>query len=335
MRRVYKVLCLLLAFTLGYAQVDSEKTEAFVEPEKIKESPKEPELISPSELEKTGTNKIDTSKDTDKVEKTIMDEIFKQGENQINHLVNTAKKNADQEIDLRDKKNKNGFVLGTQIILKKFEISQVISGFQKLTSTVPSLDAGLILGYQYYLAKNFGFRISGLIDAGSPAVLKAQTLQPAQTSSPSEATGANSIPATLIRGVYQKYWPVKGSVELSFLIDFYTSQKHVFGAMIGGGYEIEWGVLVNADASVGTNTSGLTRLVQKPQNVITSGLYPLVGLYYYYRHHQLGINYRIGEFYLIKEKNNEWDFNLGNSTATTITKFRPLGSLTLYYLYRF
>lgn len=273
------------------------------------------------------------------VDKTLEDVILDESGKGVSKAIDFVTQQADQEVDLGDPKNKRGFILGTQLILKKLEISQVISGFQELMSTTPSLNAGLVLGYQFYFSKRFGFRLSGLIDAGSPATLKATKLKSIELTPASEASSTRDLTAaviTPIEEVYQKYWPIKASVELSLLLDFVVTKKHVFGGLVGGGYELEWSVPVKANASIGNdNASALSKLVQKPQGVITSGLYPVVGLYYYYKKHQLGINYRFAQYYLVSENNTKWDFNTGSEDLKTTTKFRPGQSITLYYLYRF
>ncbi|WP_104697764.1 MULTISPECIES: hypothetical protein [unclassified Helicobacter] len=300
----------------------------------------DPYIRNPDSLKSSNTTKESIDSNTSKnMDKTLEDVILNEGGKKIDTVVDLVTQQADQEVDLRDSKNKSGFMLGTQLILKKLEISQVISGFQELMSTTPSLNAGLILGYQFYFSKRFGFRLSGLIDAGSPATLKATKLKaieltPAQT--PGTGGGITAAKITPIEEVYQKYWPIKGSIELSLLLDFVATQKHVFGGLIGGGYELEWSVPVKGNAIVGeNNTSALSKLVQKPQGVITSGLYPIVGLYYYYKKHQIGVNYRFAEYYLVSENNTRWDFDTGNGSLKTTTKFRPKQSITLYYIYRF
>lgn len=277
----------------------------------------------------------DTKKDI--AEEVLRDVAVDKGGKELDKLVDNAKEEAKKDIDLRE--NKNGFILGTAITLLELNSSQIIAGFEKLISTTPSLDAGLILGYQRYFTNVVGLRFSVMAETGARPRIKATKLQPAiKTGASNNGANANNvIPSTLIQNLNQTYIPLKANTELTLLLDFYTGEKHSVGMDVGVGYEIEWYILQKADASYSSsgNVSGLQKLTQKPQNILNSTIYPLIGLHYFYKKHQFGLTYKFGEYFFVKNGYKSWGFNTGSGSIEANTRFFTTQSLRLSYIYRF
>lgn len=239
--------------------------------------------------------------------------------------INAVRK-ANENNELSDK---SGFLLGVSMTLKNFSAQEIISGFNELSSKTPSLNGGLILGYQYYFNQHVGFRLSAMVNVGTQAFIKAQKLTPAYPS--------GSVPQTTtqIEDLYQSYIPIQGNVDIKLLATVYEKEVHSFGLSAGLGYAIDWYVVQKANADAGT-AGALENLLQKPNNILNQGLYPEIGIYYYYGSHQFEINYRFSEFSFLGDKFNNWIFNIGNnSNLDTQTRFLKTNEITLSYLYRF
>lgn len=225
--------------------------------------------------------------------------------------------------------DKSGFLLGVSMTLKNFNAQEIISGFQELSNKTPSLNGGIILGYQHYFNTYVGFRLSAMINVGTQAFIKAQKLTPAYP--------AGSVPqgTPVIQDLYQSYIPIQGGAELKLLATVYEKEEHSFGFAAGLGYKIDWYVVQKASADAGT-LGALQNLLQNPDNILNQGIYPEVGIYYYYGSHQFEITYRFSEFSLLGDKFNNWNFNTGGSSSLdTQTKFLKTDEITLSYLYRF
>lgn len=239
--------------------------------------------------------------------------------------INAVRK-ANENNELSDK---SGFLLGVSMTLKNFSAQEIISGFNELSSKTPSLNGGLILGYQYYFNQHVGFRLSAMVNVGTQAFIKAQKLTPAYPS--------GSVPQTTtqIEDLYQSYIPIQGNVDIKLLATVYEKEVHSFGLSAGLGYAIDWYVVQKASADAGT-AGALENLLQKPNNILNQGLYPEIGIYYYYGSHQFEINYRFSEFSFLGDKFNNWIFNTGNnSNLNTQTRFLKTNEIILSYLYRF
>lgn len=202
--------------------------------------------------------------------------------------------------------SKSGFVLGVSLGLKSFDAKQIISGFQELSSRTPSLNGGIILGYQYFFNKYVGFRLTGMANVGTQARIKAQKLTPAYP--------AGQVPQNQpqIEDLYQAYLPVQAGADLVILASVYEKGKHAFGLSAGFGYEADWYVKQKASADAGTS-GALQNILQKPNSLITQGVYPEFGLFYFYGSHQFEISYRFAEFSFMGNEGKDWDFDLGNN----------------------
>lgn len=244
-------------------------------------------------------------------------------------LIDDATTKAVQKANENDELgNKSGFVLGVFTELQNFNFSQIIAGFQELSEKIPSLNGGLILGYQHFFNSYVGMRITGFANVGTQARIKAQTLTPAYP--------AGSVPAsTTIQDVYQAYLPVEAGADIVILATAYESGKHSFGFSAGFGYKANWYVVQKADATSGTS-GALENILQKPNNLVNQGVYPEFGIYYFYGSHQFEVSYRFAEFSFLGDGYNQWQMDTANGTKVDVqSKFLKNSSLILSYLYRF
>lgn len=231
-----------------------------------------------------------------------------------------AVKKAKEKDELGDK---SGFVLGVSLGLKKFDAQQIISGFQELSSKTPSLNGGIILGYQYFFNKYVGLRLTGMANVGTQARIKATKI-----------LSAEQAQANPIWDLYQSYLPVQAGADLVFLATVYEGEKSSFGLSAGVGYEADWYVVQKASSQ--STLGALTNLLQSPNSLVNQGVYPEFGIFYFYGSHQFEIAYRFAEFSLMGDQGREWDFDLGGGqVAKTKTTFLKTSSLVLSYLYRF
>lgn len=245
-------------------------------------------------------------------------------------LIDAATTQAVQKANENDELgNKSGFVLGVFTELQNFNFRQIVAGFQELSEKIPSLNGGLILGYQHFFNTYVGMRVTGFANVGTQARIKAQTLTPAYPA------GSTSIPATKIQDIYQSYLPIEAGADIVILATAYESGKHSFGFSAGFGYKANWYVVQKADATSGTD-GALENILQKPNDLINHGVYPEFGIYYFYGSHQFELSYRFAEFSFIGEKYNEWQMNTSGGTKIDVqSKFLKNSSLLLSYLYRF
>ncbi len=232
------------------------------------------------------------------VEKTL-DGIIKQAIN----------KNDDNE-DLRI--SKNGFILGTGVWLKKFTVNAIADSLSQLTAVTPSLNTGLILGYQFYMGKVLGVRISAMGQVGGPANARIKAFK---------IVPANQATTTSTQEYHRSYIPVSAGIEAALLLDLVTTQKHSFGIDGGIGYNAEW-YIPNSD------TSNINKLTTKPSILVNSGLYPFVGIHYYFKHHQFGVSYKFVEYALINK--DIWDPASGYRATLRLN-----AAIRITYLYRF
>ena len=225
--------------------------------------------------------------------------------------------------------NKSGFVLGASLGLKCFDAKQIIQSFQELSSKTPSLNGGIVVGYQYFFNHYVGVRLTAMLNVGTQARIEAQKLTPAY---PSGQTPQNQ---TQIEDLYQAYLPIQAGADLVILASVYEKGKHAFGLSAGVGYEADWYVAQKASADAGT-AGALQNLLQKPNSLINQGIYPEFGLFYFYGSHQFEIFYRFAEFSFVGDSYNAWSFDAGGvGDITAKTKFLKTSSFVLSYLYRF
>lgn len=272
------------------------------------------------------------SQELDLSEEVLKQVITTQVEKTLDKVTKEAKESTLKDADLQDPQNKSGFLLGTGLTLKELGFSQVIAGFESLVVKNPSLDVGLLLGYQYYGNQYFGFRISGMINTGGKAELKAPTIRPASKTNQTALQESNKISATLIRDVMQIYYPIKANADIKLLLDVYTNEKHSVGFSLGVGYEAEWLIAGQASAKVEQAPNGLEKLTQKPNTLRDSAVYPTIGFHYYYGKHQFEIDYKFAEYSF--GTSDSWKFNAGESKIAN-TFFSVKNTLAISYIYRF
>lgn len=269
------------------------------------------------------------SQELDLSEEVLKQVITTQVEKTLDKVTKEAKESTLKDADLQNPQNKSGFLLGTGLTLKELGFSQVIAGFESLAVKNPSLDVGLLLGYQYYGNQYFGFRISGMINTGGKAELKASVIRPAVKNN---LQGNGRIPATLIRDVMQIYYPIKANADIKLLLDVYTNEKHSVGFSLGVGYEAEWLIAGQASAKVEQAPNSLEKLTQKPNTLRDSAVYPTIGFHYYYGKHQFEIDYKFAEYSF--GTSDSWKFNAGESKIAN-TFFSVKNTLAISYIYRF
>lgn len=219
--------------------------------------------------------------------------------------------------------NKSGFVLGVSLGLKDFNVQQIISGFQELSSRTPSLNGGIVLGYQYFFNKYVGLRLTGMVNVGTQARIKATKI-----------LSTNDAKPNPIQDLYQAYLPIEAGADLVVLATLYEKDKHAFGISAGFGYEADWYVVQKASSQ--STVEALTNLLQSPNSLVNQGIYPEFGIFYFYGSHQFEIAYRFAEFSFMGDQGKDWSFDLGgNKTANAKTTFLKTSSFILSYLYRF
>lgn len=245
-------------------------------------------------------------------------------------LINKAGQKLDDEIHKAIEKSKDtslenlsGFVVGLSTSLKEFNAEQIINTFEQISTKTPSLNGGLIVGYQHFFNQYAGIRVTMMANVGTRAVIKAQKLIP--------ASQAKALP---ISNIMQEYLPIQAGADIKFLSTFYRNEKYAFGISAGLGYEAEWYVIKKADSDSGTQ-GALRNIAQHPNSIINHGLYPEFGIYYFLGGHQFELSYRFAQFAFTDNRFNNWDFDDGSKKLKTGTRFLFTSEIVLSYLYRF
>lgn len=158
---------------------------------------------------------------------------------------------------------KNGFLFGVDVMLGEFNtttyytpssFSQSAKGFSGMF--------GVFGGYQHYFDEFFGIRATIHLSSG--------TLSDAQYSSDFGNLQNTSTPLWL-------------GMQLSVLWDFLQYGEYALGMSAGIGYNTEF--YLNHQYSTPTTIINASTLTQH-------NLYPILGIHYYFGHHQFEVNYR-------------------------------------------
>lgn len=161
--------------------------------------------------------------------------------------------------------DKSGFLLGADVVFGKFKIGTAyndsIFSFSS-KDTCFSTMFGIFVGYQHYFDENFGLRTT--LHAASGIIGDAQY-----------SVGEGKIQNTAT--------PLWLGLRLSVLWDFLHYGEHAVGVSAGVGYNAE--IYLNHRYSYGPNVLNASSLIQH-------NLYPILGIHYYFRHHQFEVNYR-------------------------------------------
>lgn len=165
--------------------------------------------------------------------------------------------NIQKELTFAQKKS--GFVVGVEALFGSFtthqeNISQTSSGF--------SLMGGFYGGYQHYFDDNFGIRALLSIHDGTPII------------------GEINLGNQIFQTSALPFWV---GTQLDVLWDFWQTGEHTLGISAGLGYNFE--IYHAREAKINQTTHTLPNLYQH-------NLYPILGIHYYYGHHQMSLNYR-------------------------------------------
>lgn len=255
--------------------------------------------------------------------------------NKLLELRNKNKELKSNKQDLRSKANlkktKNGIFIGIEGGLgtnnfnydyKRYSHADgrvvSISGFS-LSST--TFDLGLIGGYQHYFGESqrHGIKASAHIYSGFGNNWKREKKY-------------QGLIGSYTRTDIYSYLPVKIGFDVKYLWDFLERGKHILGLNVGLGWEFDWyvkGVITT------TRSNSSDKYTGKLETIFSNGFYPVVGLHYYYGHHQFEALYRFGG---ILENKGEYSWVTYNYFNDKIVRKDFLVSnsyFTLNYAYRF
>ncbi|PAF42162.1 hypothetical protein [Helicobacter sp. 11S03491-1] len=221
-----------------------------------------------------------------------------------------------------NKDSKNGFFLGVEGNLGKFIFTPYDTEstfFQPSLST--TFDIGLVGGYQHYFGESqrHGLKVSAHLYSGYIS----SNLDTKINQRDSDGNLTSNLIA--LRSSYS-YIPIKVGLDVKYLWDFFEKGKHTLGLNVGLGYEFS----VYTGGKIMTKSIDGYLKTNKINNIFSNMIYPVIGLHYYYGHHQFEVMYRYNSvnkgFVLLKNI----DYNY--CQKATIGSF---SYLTLNYAYRF
>lgn len=161
---------------------------------------------------------------------------------------------------------KSGFLVGVEALFGSAITQSQVQSQEKNTS-VFSLMGGFYGGYQHYFDDHFGIKVLLSVHDGTPIMAEFQ------------------VQNVIMQTFALPFWI---GTELSMLWDFWQEGEHAIGLNAGLGYNFE--LYHTREVKIGSNTHFLPKTYQH-------NLYPILGIHYYYGHHQMGLNYRfIGSF---------------------------------------
>ncbi|WP_027326696.1 hypothetical protein [Helicobacter pametensis] len=191
---------------------------------------------------------------------------------------------------------KSGFLIGIEALIGS---SSTHEENHSQTSSIFSLMGGLYGGYQHYFDDDFGIRALLSIHDGTPI------------------TGELTVANQMIQTFALPFWV---GTELDILWDFWQEGEHVLGISAGLGYNFE--IYHAREAKINDTAYSIPNLFQH-------NLYPILGIHYYYGHHQMSLNYRfIGSFNSSLE-----EYFIANIPFKTKYTFKDY--LNFSYTYRF
>ncbi|MDO7253062.1 hypothetical protein [Helicobacter cappadocius] len=260
-----------------------------------------------------------------------------------NQMVN--KNNTDGNnsltIDSKSGKTKNpnskngGFigvegVLGGDTINDTYYIQDTCDGRTQCSSTIlftasnTTFDLGLVGGYQHYFgsSQRHGIKVSAHLYSGFGNSWQLSAVDPLFGDN---VTGSIS------------YIPIKFGFDVKYLWDFMQRGKHTLGLNVGLGYEFD--AYVNGKSTVSNYDD------EKLDSIFLNSFYPVIGLHYYYGHHQFELMYRFGGIFSeLGSKQVYYDSEpitavLSDASLTSVTSYKisllNQSYLTINYAYRF
>ncbi|PAF47561.1 hypothetical protein BKH46_03810 [Helicobacter sp. 12S02634-8] len=213
------------------------------------------------------------------------------------------------------KSSKNGFSIGVEGNIGRAYSFNDPSPTYKPTSNNDMLrstfiDLGLIGAYQHYFGENQrqGFKISGHIDSGIGSSWREVIEDAALTLS---------------------YIPIKFGLDIKYLWDFLEQDGYTLGVHIGVGYAYD----MYEDGKWIFKVKGSDIEPVVDASPISLGfIYPVLGLHYYYGHHQFELLWRGGGAIGATSKPTDTDTTGESPLYVTIISN---SYATLSYAYRF
>lgn len=184
------------------------------------------------------------------------------------------------------KKPKNGIFLGIEGELGTNLLDIYVDGqnydipsysyFWSVRST--TFDLGLMGGYQHYFGESqrHGIKASAHIYSGFGNNWEFEL----------ENDRHDKIQTYNI-----SYIPIKIGFDVKYLWDFLERGKHTLGLNAGLGWQFNWHVNGSITA---TSSNSSEKYNEKLKDIFSHGFYPVIGLHYYYGHHQFEALYRFG-----------------------------------------
>lgn len=281
--------------------------------------------------------------------------------------------------------SKSGAFIGIEGVLGGTDINFSVSEVDIYSSEYPdriydvvlphklniTFDMGLVGGYQHYFGESqrHGIKVSAHLYSGfgnnynmlyDPPVEVINYSYETQSSDGAKMTVTNTGTAKTTGKVIVSYIPIKFGFDVKYLWDFLQRGKHTLGLNVGLGYEFD--AYINGKEKVSsiydseTKNSIDAKVTQhhdedqkdyKLDNIYSNGIYPVIGLHYYYGHHQFELMYRFGGIFdQVTSKNAYHDsdsdtFNGKNGLITETTDethkivLNTQSYLTINYAYRF
>lgn len=193
------------------------------------------------------------------------------------------------------------------------------------TASNTTFDLGLVGGYQYYFgdSQRHGIKVSAHIYSGFGSDWELSSIDPMTD---------EKVTASI------SYIPIKFGFDVKYLYDFLQRGKHTLGLNVGLGYEFD--AYINGESKqdyFGFDDS------ENLDNIFLNDFYPVIGMHYYYGHHQFEMMYRFGgiidEFGKKQVYYNSYQIPGNSSSLTAITSYNisllNKSYLTINYAYRF
>lgn len=239
-------------------------------------------------------------------------------------------------IEVKNPNSKNGWFIGVEGVLGADTLNDTLfdqdtcDGTTQCSNTIlftasnTTFDLGFIGGYQHYFgsSQKHGIKVSAHIYSGFGNNWEFSSVDP----SSKKVSGSIS------------YIPIKFGFDVKYLYDFLQRGKHTLGLNVGLGYEFDF--YINGKSK--QDYFGFDYL-QGLDNIFLNSLYPVIGLHYYYGHHQFELMYRFGgildelgrkQVYYDSYKIPSKDNSLTSITSYNISLLNQ-SYLTLNYAYRF
>ncbi|PAF52576.1 outer membrane beta-barrel protein [Helicobacter sp. 13S00477-4] len=234
-----------------------------------------------------------------------------------NNPENQSVNNNKVKVKTKKPESKNGFFLGVEgdlggsdmTVLGKAQLIRSDKAtpeydhatlYQKSTT----FDAGLVGGYQHYFGESqrHGIKVSAHIYSGF----------------------GNSWVVNKNKSAFNtlSYVPIKAGLDIKYLWDFLQKGKHTLGLNVGFGYQFN--AYVDGKDVWKSYPGEKTTLESEPDkhnNIYENEFYPVIGLHYYYGHHQFELMYRFGGIWDHSGREHEQSTDSGTANEGLATSF--------------